>query len=107
MPYFLSPIHCASSLSLSSVVIETLRKGAIIGLVAVELGWLAVLWLLWLVQGALAARGAPNPSLCGRLTCQSPLLFTFAAYTLNSEAVIPLPHMVSHRCLLVFELAPP
>jgi hypothetical protein len=59
-------------LSLSSVVIETLRKGAIIGLVAVELGWLAVLWLLWLVQGALAARGAPSPSLCGRLTCQSP-----------------------------------
>ena len=37
------------------LVIDILRRGAFTSLVIVEIGWLSVLWILWLATGAYAA----------------------------------------------------
>ncbi|KZV75117.1 hypothetical protein PENSPDRAFT_547321, partial [Peniophora sp. CONT] len=37
------------------LVIDFLRRGAFTSLVIVEIGWLSVLWILWLATGAYAA----------------------------------------------------
>ncbi|VDC04063.1 unnamed protein product [Peniophora sp. CBMAI 1063] len=48
-------------------VIDFLRRGAFTSLVVVEIGWLSVLWILWLATGAYAAD--INQMVFGTISC--------------------------------------
>ncbi|KAF8654295.1 hypothetical protein AX16_003554 [Volvariella volvacea WC 439] len=49
------------------IYIDMIRKGAFTSMIIVELGWLGVLWVLWLASGGLAAEatGLAWPTGCG------------------------------------------
>jgi len=70
------------------LVMDLLRKGAVTSFISVELGWLGVLWVLWLATAADTANGVQcsgvidgfDGSICGQ--AQAAEAFSFLAWLL-------------------------